>query len=424
MSSDNVTPDESYNFYLSRIRPKRLPPKEEKILFQQAWAHQEEIVDALLTLMYPLVQYLRLEMRVAKLNRSGYIPKDVRPQNRNSQMRSLEREAWVELMQSIINHFLDGNHEEVGKRKEELRDLLLSDRDLNTYREICGFLTPKNTEWVPGPEVDSAIARIEENFRGYYKIEETLLSHVFAFARSQARQAELRGNPLDDYQQCALVGSITAIRKYDPRRGLKFSTSAINWIKGRVWRYRNEVEPMLHRDAEFKRLQKDVRAILEGRQITMGEAIEDENIQRMVARELQASFSDIRSFFVAYTTPDSMNTGPDQRPFEEWATPYDESGAMLGGVDTSTTDPAEFADISALEDRIISQMTKFEPENHYLIAMTLGIGTAQSSMRLIDSVFQKAVERIENTEIVPPGKRRGVLIPQIFSDTLEEDQIQ
>lgn len=424
----SIIPDESFEFYKRQLQPKRLPQQQENDLFDMAWSHQEAIVDGLLVLMYPLVQFLRLEMRVEQINPSRHVPKTLRPANRNSKMGSLERKAWVKLMQSAINHLLAGETEKLEEIKLEFRDLLLSDRDFNAYREIADFVPLRNTEWVSIDVVDKTIAELEQHFSAYHAIEDRLIPHVFAFARSQAKALQRSGQALDDYQQCALIGCVRAIRKFDPRRGMRFSTVAGAWTKGGLMRYINEVEPTISRDASFRNLQRDIKAMLSDMGLSWHDLAADEAIQRRIAQELQVPVLHIKRFLGANRSTASLHRSNDNGGEDEESFSSDVYNSVYSHTSSSSgefgNDTIGSVDAGFLEERVCEQMKRFDPKSHYLVAMTMGIGISESAIRIIDSYIDSAVDAIENAEIVKPSKRRSPMRTRIISDTLVEDQTE
>lgn len=74
-----------------------------------------------------------------------------------------------------------------------------------------------------------------------------------AFALAVAKPFARR-NPhhADDIRALAMVGALTAARKYDPARGLKFNTYAVAWIRQAIIRYLKEEGGIVHRPSKAK----------------------------------------------------------------------------------------------------------------------------------------------------------------------------
>lgn len=66
--------------------------------------------------------------------------------------------------------------------------------------------------------------------------DELILEHQ-GFARSLARRYEHRGENLEDLQQVALLGLLKAVERFDPERGVAFTTFAAPTITGEIKRH-------------------------------------------------------------------------------------------------------------------------------------------------------------------------------------------
>ena len=66
--------------------------------------------------------------------------------------------------------------------------------------------------------------------------DELILEHV-GLARSLARRYSGRGESVDDLEQVATVGLLKAVERFDPERGLAFTTFAVPTITGEIKRH-------------------------------------------------------------------------------------------------------------------------------------------------------------------------------------------
>ena len=66
--------------------------------------------------------------------------------------------------------------------------------------------------------------------------DELILEHV-GLARSLARRYSGRGEAVDDLEQVATVGLLKAVERFDPERGLAFTTFAVPTITGEIKRH-------------------------------------------------------------------------------------------------------------------------------------------------------------------------------------------
>src|SRR5262245_50489472 len=72
-----------------------------------------------------------------------------------------------------------------------------------------------------------ALGLFEEYQRtGDLRIRNELVEHYMRLAEFLARRFANRGEPLDDLRQVALLGLVKAVERFEPERGLQFSSFA------------------------------------------------------------------------------------------------------------------------------------------------------------------------------------------------------
>jgi RNA polymerase sigma-B factor len=89
------------------------------------------------------------------------------------------------------------------------------------------------------PAVEAAMLERFVDYRrtGDRAIRNELVQHYLRLAEFLARRFTHRGEPLDDLRQVALVGLIKAVERFDPERGLQFSSFATPTITGELKRH-------------------------------------------------------------------------------------------------------------------------------------------------------------------------------------------
>jgi RNA polymerase sigma-B factor len=85
---------------------------------------------------------------------------------------------------------------------------------------------------------DGALARFAEYQRsGSRELRNQLVEDHMRLADFLARRFAHRGEPVDDLRQVALVGLVKAVERFDPERGLQFSSFATPTIVGELKRH-------------------------------------------------------------------------------------------------------------------------------------------------------------------------------------------
>jgi RNA polymerase primary sigma factor len=141
-------------------------------------------------------------------------------------------------------------------------------------------------------EEETAIAR--RAFKGDVEAQELLARHNVRFVVSVAKKFQNRGVPLMDLIGEGNVGLMTAARKFDPDRGVKFISYAVWWIRqaiqAAIARHGRPVRVPLNRTADLNRLGRATTLLTErlGRAPTTQELVEATGLTRDAVRSLSA----------------------------------------------------------------------------------------------------------------------------------------
>jgi RNA polymerase primary sigma factor len=139
---------------------------------------------------------------------------------------------------------------------------------------------------------ESALAR--RAFKGDVDAQERLARHNVRFVVSVAKKFQNRGVPLMDLIGEGNVGLMTAARKFDPDRGVKFISYAVWWIRqaiqAAIARHGRPVRVPLNRTADLNRLGRATALLTErlGRIPTTEELTEATGLTRDAVRALSA----------------------------------------------------------------------------------------------------------------------------------------
>ncbi len=141
-------------------------------------------------------------------------------------------------------------------------------------------------------EQETALAR--RAYKGDVEAQEKLARHTVRFVVSVAKKFQNRGVPLMDLIGEGNLGLMTAARKFDPDRGVKFISYAVWWIRqaiqAAIARHGRPVRVPLNRTADLNRLGRATTLLTErlGRVPTTEELIEATGLTREAVRALSA----------------------------------------------------------------------------------------------------------------------------------------
>ena len=141
-------------------------------------------------------------------------------------------------------------------------------------------------------EQETALAR--RAFKGDVEAQEKLARHNVRFVVSVAKKFQNRGVPLMDLIGEGNLGLMTAARKFDPDRGVKFISYAVWWIRqaiqAAIARHGRPVRVPLNRTADLNRLGRATTLLTErlGRVPTTEELIAATGLTREAVRALSA----------------------------------------------------------------------------------------------------------------------------------------
>src|SRR5215213_148644 len=160
-------------------------------------------------------------------------------------------------------------------------------------RESLDFYL-KDISRIPLLTVPEETALARRAIKGNVAAQEKLARHNVRFVVSVAKKFQNRGVPLMDLIGEGNLGLMTAARKFDPDRGVKFISYAVWWIRqaiqAAIARHGRPVRVPLNRTADLNRLGRATTLLTErlGRAPTTEELTEATGLTREAVRALGA----------------------------------------------------------------------------------------------------------------------------------------
>jgi RNA polymerase primary sigma factor len=202
-------------------------------------------------------------------------------------------------------------------------------------------------------------------FRGDVAAQEKLARHNVRFVVSVAKKFQNRGVPLVDLIGEGNLGLMTAARKFDPDRGVKFISYAVWWIRQAVQaaiaRHGRPVRVPLNRTADLSRLGKTTTLLKE----RMGRMPTVEELARATGLTVEAvrSLSALNTEAVRLDHPTRDGDGNER--MERFATGDQE------GTDSQTIMNSQTSDIEAA-------LATLPPRDAKVLRLYFGLDDGQS----------------------------------------------
>ncbi len=194
---------------------------------------------------------------------------------------------------------------------------------------------------VPLLSRDEEMALARKAFKGSIAAQEKLARHNVRFVVSVAKKFQNRGVPLVDLIGEGNLGLMTAARKFDPDRGVKFISYAVWWIRQAVQaaiaRHGRPVRVPLNRTADLSRLGRTTTLLRD----KLGRMPTTEELARATGLTVEAvrSLSALNSEAVRLDQP--TRDGENSERIERFSSSEQEA------TDTSTIANSQTRDIEA-----------------------------------------------------------------------------
>ncbi|MEL7000856.1 MAG: RNA polymerase factor sigma-32 [Pseudomonadota bacterium] len=173
-----------------------------------------------------------------------------------------------------------------------------------------------------------------------------LVTAYMRLAISMAAKYRRYGATMPDLIQEANIGLMKAASKFDPDRGVRFSTYAVWWIKASIQDYvmRNWSMVRTGSTSSQKSLffnMRRVRAQIEREHAALGSEIDNAEIRSEIAEELGVPLRDVEMMEARLSGSDfSLNAQQSGEEGREWVETIEDEGPQADEIVTHRTDNA------------------------------------------------------------------------------------
>jgi RNA polymerase sigma-32 factor len=236
-----------------------------------------------------------------------------------------------------------------------------------------------------------------------------LITAYMRLAISMAAKFRRYGAPMNDLIQEASLGLMKAADKFDPDRGVRFSTYAVWWIKASIQDYVMRNWSMVRtgstssQKALFFNLRR-VQAKLEREAAQRGETLDQHQLRQMVAAEVGVPVNDVemmegRLSGSDYSLNATQSTDEDGR---EWIDALEDDG-----VQAAEAVEVEH-DTGRLRDWLVNAMRALNQRERYIVAQR----KLRDDGRTLESLGEElglSKERVRQLEAAAFAKMRRSL---------------
>jgi RNA polymerase sigma-32 factor len=217
-------------------------------------------------------------------------------------------------------------------------------------------------------DTEVRLARAWRDFRDE-KALHRLITAYMRLAISMAAKFRRYGAPMNDLIQEASLGLMKAADKFDPDRGVRFSTYAVWWIKASIQDYVMRNWSMVRtgstssQKALFFNLRR-VQAKLEREASQRGQVLDQHQLRQMVAAEVGVPIADVemmegRLSGSDYSLNATQSTDEDGR---EWIDALEDEGTQAAEAVEGAHDGAR------LRGWLVTAMRGLNPRERYIVA--------------------------------------------------------
>ncbi|MEM0946335.1 MAG: RNA polymerase factor sigma-32 [Pseudomonadota bacterium] len=239
-----------------------------------------------------------------------------------------------------------------------------------------------------------------------------LITAYMRLAISMAAKFKRYGAPMNDLIQEASLGLMKAADKFDPDRGVRFSTYAVWWIKASIQDYvmRNWSMVRTGSTSSQKSLffnMRRVQARLEREAASRGERLDSHQLRHLIASEVGVPLHDVEMMEGRLAGSDySLNaTQSSDDEGREWIEALEDDGAIASDV------VEHEKDIDTLRDWLVAAMGALNDRERFIVRER----KLRDDPRTLESLGDElglSKERVRQLEAAAFGKMRKSLEAQ------------
>ncbi|WP_116083750.1 RNA polymerase factor sigma-32 [Tropicimonas sp. IMCC34011] len=236
-----------------------------------------------------------------------------------------------------------------------------------------------------------------------------LITAYMRLAISMAAKFKRYGAPMNDLIQEASLGLMKAADKFDPDRGVRFSTYAVWWIKASIQDYvmRNWSMVRTGSTSSQKSLffnMRRVQARLEREAAASGEQLDGHQLRQMIATEVGVPLHDVEMMEGRLSGSDySLNaTQSSADEGREWIETLED------GSDQASESVARDKDIDTLRGWLVSALGDLNERERFIVRERK-LRDAPRTLESLGDELGLSKERVRQLEAAAFGKMRKTL---------------
>jgi RNA polymerase sigma-32 factor len=260
-------------------------------------------------------------------------------------------------------------------------------------------------------ETETRLARAWRDHRDERALHRLITAYM-RLAISMASKFRRYGAPMNDLIQEASLGLMKAADKFDPERGVRFSTYAVWWIKASIQDYVMRNWSMVRtgstssQKALFFNLRR-VQAKLEREASQRGETLDQHQLRQMVAADIGVPVHDVEMMEGRLSGSDySLNaTQSSDEDGREWIDALEDDGVQAAEVIEEAHDGARLRDwlVKAMQglnarERYIVAERKLKDEGRTLESLGEELGLSKERVRQLEAAAFAKMRRSLETQ--------------------------